>query len=151
MTKHKQTTTAATATATAPATHPAAQAAPLTIEQTLEQREITHGDFADVASYAQLLKDILRESKGYINMNDAQREACEAWLCKTARLLAGDVDHIDHAHDVAGYATLYVRACGARRADRAAADAVAELEAAMAAPRYDAGDVTVTLVGGTAA
>jgi hypothetical protein len=88
---------------------------------------------------------------GYINMNDAQREACEAWLCKTARLLAGDVDHIDHAHDVAGYATLYVRACGARRADRAAADAVAELEAALAAPRYDAGDVSVTLVGGTAA
>ena len=147
MTKHKQTTT----TATAPATHPAAQAAPLTIEQTLAEREITHGDFADVASYAQLMKDILRESKGYINMNDAQREACETWLMKTARLLAGDVDHIDHAHDVAGYATLYVRACGARRADRAAADAVAELEAALAAPRFDAADVTVTLVGGAAA
>jgi hypothetical protein len=147
MTKHKQTTT----TATAPVTHPAAQAAPLTIEQTLAEREATHGDFADVASYAQLMKDILRNSIGYINMNDAQREACEAWLSKTARIMAGDVDYTDHAHDVAGYATLYVRACGARRADRAAADAVAELEAAMAAPRYEAGDVTVTLVGGTAA
>jgi hypothetical protein len=151
MNKHKQTTTTTTTTGTAPATHPQAQTAPLTIEQTLEQREATHGDFADVAGYAQLMKDLLRNSIGYINMNDAQREACEAWLCKTARLMAGDVDHIDHPHDVAGYATLYVRACGARRVDRAVADAVAELEAAMAAPRYDAGDVTVTLVGGAAA
>jgi hypothetical protein len=147
MNKHKPTT----ATATAPATHPAAQAAPLTIEQTLEQREITHGDFADVASYAQLLKDILRESMGYIRMNDAQREACEAWLMKTARLIAGDVDHIDHAHDIAGYATLYVRACGARRAEQAANEATAAMEAALAAPRYEAGDVTVTLTGGAAA
>jgi hypothetical protein len=70
---------------------------------------------------------------------------------KTARLMAGDVDHIDHAHDIAGYATLYVRACGARHAERAAAEALAELEAAMAAPRYEASDVTVTLVNGTAA
>jgi hypothetical protein len=148
MTKHKPTTTE---TAPAPATHPAAQAAPLTIEQTLQEREATHGDFADVASYAQLMKDILRNSTGYIKMNDAQREACEAWLCKTARIMAGDVDHIDHAHDVAGYATLYVRACHARRAYQAASEATAAMEVAMAAPRYDAGDVTVTLVGGTAA
>jgi len=133
---------------TKPKQHPAAQPAPQTIEQTLQEREATHGDFANVASYAQLLKDILRESKGYINMNDAQREACETWLMKTARLMAGDVEHIDHAHDIAGYATLYVRACGARLA---ASEATAAMEAAMAAPRYEAGDVTVTLVNGRAA
>ena len=150
MTKHKQTTTTDTATP-APA-HPAAQAAPLTIEQTLQEREATHGDFADVAGYAQLMKDILRNSVGYINMNDAQREACETWLMKTARLMAGDVDHIDHAHDVAGYATLYVRACGARHAERAATEALADMEAALnPAPRYAPGDVTVTLVNGAAA
>jgi hypothetical protein len=134
---------------TKPKQHPAAQPAPQTIEQTLQEREATHGDFADVAAHAQLLKDILRESMGYIKMNDAQREACEAWLCKTARLMAGDVDHIDHAHDIAGYATLYVRACGARLAEQAANEATAAMEAALAAPRYEAGDVTVTLVGGT--
>ena len=139
MTKHK------------PKTHPPAQDAPLTIEQTLQEREATHGDFSDVAAYAQLMKEILRNSNGYRRMNDAQREACEAWLMKTARLMAGDVDHIDHAHDIAGYATLYVRACGARHAERAAAEALAELEAAMAAPRYEASDVTVTLVNGAAA
>ena len=150
MTKHKQTTTTDTATP-APA-HPAAQAAPLTIEQTLAERETTHGNFADVAGYAQLMKDILRNSVGYINMNDAQREACETWLMKTARLMAGDVDHIDHAHDIAGYATLYVRACGARHAERAAAEALADMEAALnPAPRYAPGDVTVTLVNGAAA
>jgi len=82
-------------------------------------------------------------------MTDAQRESCEAWLLKTARIMAGDVDYDDHAHDIAGYATLYVRACGARHAERAAAAALAELEAAMAAPRYGAGDVVVTLVGGS--
>ena len=150
MTKHKQTTT--TDTATPAPQHPQAQAAPLTIEQTLQEREATHGDFADVAGYAQLMKDILRNSVGYINMNDAQREACETWLMKTARLMAGDVDHIDHAHDVAGYATLYVRACGARHAERAAAEALADMEAALnPAPRYAPGDVTVTLVNGAAA
>jgi hypothetical protein len=148
MTKHKQTTT--TDTATPAPQHPQAQAAPLTIEQTLQEREATHGDFADVAGYAQLMKDILRNSVGYIEMNDAQREACETWLSKTARIMAGDVDYTDHAHDIAGYATLYVRACGARHAERAATEALAELEAAMAAPRYEAGDVTVTLINGAA-
>ena len=134
-----------------PKQHPQAQDAPLTIEQTLQEREATHGDFSDVAAYAQLMKEILRNSNGYRRMADAQREACEAWLAKTARIMAGDVDHIDHAHDIAGYATLYVRACGARHAERAATEALAELEAAMAAPRYEAGDVTVTLVNGAAA
>jgi len=131
--------------------HPQAQDAPQTIEQTLQEREATHGDFSDVAAYAQLMKEILRNSTGYRRMSDAQRESCEAWLMKTARLMAGDVDHIDHAHDIAGYATLYVRACGARHAERAAAEALAELEAAMAAPRYAPGDVTVTLVNDAAA
>ena len=134
-----------------PKQHPQAQDAPMTIEQTLQDREATHGAFADVAAYAQLMKEILRNSNGYRRMADAQREACEAWLAKTARIMAGDVDHIDHAHDIAGYATLYVRACGARHAERAATEALAELEAAMAAPRYEAGDVTVTLVNGAAA
>ena len=148
MTKHKQTTTTTIDTAT-PATHPVAQTAPLTIEQTLEQRETTHGDFADVAGYAQLMKDILRDSKGYPRMNDAQREACEAWLSKTARIMAGDVDYTDHAHDIAGYATLYVRACGARKAEQAASEAMREV--LDAAPRYEADDVTVTLVNAAAA
>jgi hypothetical protein len=129
--------------------HPQAQDAPLTIEQTLADREATHGAFEDVAAYAQLMKEILRNSSGYRRMSDAQREACETWLMKTARIMAGDVDHIDHAHDIAGYATLYVRACGARHAERAAAEALADMEAAMAAPRYGAGDVVVTLVGGS--
>jgi hypothetical protein len=98
------------------------------------------------------MKEILRNSTGYRKMTDAQREACEAWLSKTARIMAGDVDYDDHAHDIAGYATLYVRACGARHAERAAADALADIEAALnPAPRYAPGDVTVTLVNGAAA
>lgn len=133
-------------------THPQAQDAPQTIEQTLQDREATHGAFEDVAAYAQLMKEILRNSTGYRRMNDAQRESCEAWLSKTARIMAGDVDYDDHAHDIAGYATLYVRACGARHAERAAADALADIEAALnPAPRYAPGDVTVTLVNGAAA
>jgi hypothetical protein len=126
-------------------TAPLAQDAPLTIEQTLEARETTHGDFANVSHYAQLLKDILRDSLGYRRMTDAQREACEAWLCKTARIMAGDVNYTDHAHDVAGYAMLYQRACNAKRAEDAAIGAV---QAELAQPRYTAADVTVTLVGG---
>ena len=137
MTKHK------------PKTHPQAQDAPQTIEQTLQDREATHGDFADVAAYAQLMKEILRNSNGYRRMSDAQREACETWLMKTARLMAGDVDYIDHAHDIAGYATLYVRACGARKAEQAASEAMREVLATP--PRYDADDVTVTLVNAAAA
>ena len=129
--------------------HPQAQDAPLTIEQTLADREATHGDFSDVAAYAQLMKEILRNSTGYRRMADAQREACEAWLAKTARIMAGDVDHIDHAHDIAGYATLYVRACGARKAEQAASEAMREV--LDAAPRYEADDVTVTLVNAAAA
>jgi hypothetical protein len=128
--------------------HPTAPDAALTVEQTLRERETTHGAFEDVATYAQLLKDILRNSRGYPHMTDAQREACEAWLCKTARIMAGDVSYADHAHDVAGYATLYVRACDARRVEDRAAQIVEAIEVEMAQGRYEADAVTVTLVGG---
>lgn len=123
---------------TPPALHPMAPTPPDTIEHTLRERGVTHGDFADVAHYAQLMKDILRTSKGYPRMNDAQREAVEAWLCKTARIMAGgDVSFPDHAHDVAGYAQLYVRACPRRTVEQAVAKEVARA--------YGVDDVSIAL------
>lgn len=118
-----------------------------TIERTLEEREKTHGDFRDVSHYAQLMKDIFRASKGFPRMNDAQREAVEAWLCKTARLMAGgDVSFPDHAHDVAGYARLYVLACAPQpdapmaepAADPAPADVIDEMFRTYAPEEFDA-------------
>jgi hypothetical protein len=58
-----------------PRQHPQAQDAPQTIEQTLQEREATHGDFADVAAYAQLMKEILRNSTGYRRMADAHTQS----------------------------------------------------------------------------
>ena len=76
------------------------------IENILEQRGTTHGDFTDNAYIAQELKRIVRSGTIYIAMTAVQMEAIDMILHKIARAVSGNPNHKDHWDDIAGYATL---------------------------------------------
>ena len=73
---------------------------------TLKTRGKTHGDFSDNAQYAQDIKDIIHATRNYSLLVATQREALDMIAHKIARICAGDPNHKDHWHDIAGYAQL---------------------------------------------
>ena len=77
----------------------------------IKSHEPTHGDFATVGATAQTLKRILHRTPNWELLNPAQRESLEMDMTKTARILCGNPNEVDHWADKAGYATLGARAC----------------------------------------
>ena len=67
----------------------------------LNERQKTHGDFAEVARVSQALERIML-STGQ-NYTDRQREALKLMFHKQARIICGDPNFPDHWHDIAGY------------------------------------------------
>ena len=76
------------------------------IEDTLKQRQQTHGYFPDVAKTSQLIRSSMEMSEGWELLNTTQTEALTVIAQKIARILCGDPNYIDNWHDIAGYATL---------------------------------------------
>jgi len=76
------------------------------INETLDQRQKTHGIFTDHAQISQKLKTIISVQYNYGGLEDDQKEALEMIMHKVARILNGNPDTHDHWHDIAGYATL---------------------------------------------
>lgn len=79
-------------------------------EQTADQaisadRGNSYGDFREMATLAQLLKDNAVSD----NMTPVQKESMELICTKIARLAVGDCNHIDSWVDIAGYANLVVK------------------------------------------
>lgn len=77
----------------------------------LQEREKTHGDFAVNAAVSQGLKNVLRASLGWGNLDDRQKEAVDMICCKLGRIMSGDARFADHWVDLAGYAQLGREAC----------------------------------------
>lgn len=77
----------------------------MSIDKTLKQRQKTHGDFKTHAQISQELKAVLWKYD-YQNLSPEQCEALEMIAHKIARILNGNANHVDHWHDIAGYATL---------------------------------------------
>jgi hypothetical protein len=77
----------------------------MSIEQTLAERQLTHGDFETHAYISQKLKAGINLG-GFKDMQPDQKEALEMIVHKIARILNGNPDTHDHWHDIAGYATL---------------------------------------------
>lgn len=77
----------------------------MSVEQTLAERQNTHGEFTTNAECAQHLK---RTCKAYCTRQllPYQQEAIDNICQKMARILTGNPNHIDNWHDIAGYATL---------------------------------------------
>lgn len=76
-----------------------------TIEQILEERGKTHGQFTKVSTISQQLKRILITS----DMSDSLRESMEMICNKLARIVCGDCYETDHWADISGYALLVAR------------------------------------------
>ncbi|MGR3808616.1 hypothetical protein SAMN05660772_01863 [Pasteurella testudinis DSM 23072] len=76
------------------------------INQTLTDREQTHGAFAANANTSQLFKLVARQNPKWQQLSDTQREAIEMILHKVSRAINGDHKHADNYHDIAGYAAL---------------------------------------------
>jgi hypothetical protein len=75
----------------------------------LDEREKTHGSYANTAATAQAIKDVMKQGTNWQTLDDTQREALDLIATKIARVLSGNPHEVDHWRDVAGYANLIVR------------------------------------------
>ena len=71
----------------------------------LNEREKTHGNYADVACVAQALKFALAHGPTE-ELPDVHRESLDMICVKMARIVCGDHNEIDHWRDCIGYAQL---------------------------------------------
>jgi hypothetical protein len=75
------------------------------VEQLLDERGRTHGDFRLHAEITQDLKSVIY-GRIASTPTPTQREALEMILHKIGRIAAGDPNFVDHWDDIAGYAKL---------------------------------------------
>ena len=75
--------------------------------ETLNERESSHGDYGVTASVAQDLKKILfsTEKKRH-HLSAPVQESLELLCTKMARIISGNPENPDHWKDIAGYANL---------------------------------------------
>ena len=74
------------------------------IQDTLNERNKTHGNFSKCAEAAQVLKSTIPQFAP--DLSYVLGEALDQIFSKIARVLTGDPAHADTWHDIAGYATL---------------------------------------------
>jgi hypothetical protein len=79
----------------------------------LQEREQTHGDYAEVSDLSQELKRLFRSRGGWSALNVSQKEAIEMICVKLSRIMSGQPNFKDHWDDIAGYAKLGSEACRA--------------------------------------
>jgi len=78
------------------------------VNQLLEERGQTYGDFKYQAANAQAIKRLLRTMPNWAVLPDVHREAIETIAIKLSRMLTGDWTYRDSAIDIMGYAKLIV-------------------------------------------
>jgi len=78
------------------------------IDKTLNERQHTHGNFAENANASQVLKHAVK-TLVTCSLTRVQSEALDNICQKMARILTGNPNHADSWHDIAGYATLAER------------------------------------------
>lgn len=76
------------------------------INSTLNERQSTHGDYTVHAAFTQDLLRIMQRGPNWPTLRDTQKESLHMIAHKIGRILAGDPDHIDSWHDIAGYSVL---------------------------------------------
>jgi len=74
----------------------------------LNQRETTHGDFRRTASTAQRIKAALEDGEAWAwnDMSPVMRESLHLIATKLARIVEGDPCEMDHWTDLIGYSQL---------------------------------------------
>lgn len=79
------------------------------ISKTLSEHHAVHGIFVNQAEISQALSAVMHRATNYKSLTPYMRESLEMIQHKIARILEGDRNHIDHWHDIAGYAMLVER------------------------------------------
>jgi len=74
-------------------------------QKLLNERQLTHGDYVEVARVAQAFRELMRGTRGWSRMNNAQKEALDSMASKFGRLGSGDPNFRDHWDDISGYST----------------------------------------------
>lgn len=76
------------------------------VNDTLNERGKTHGDYTVHAKITQDLMNVIITGPNWATLRDTQRESLHMIAHKIGRILAGNPDHIDSWHDIAGYSVL---------------------------------------------
>ena len=76
------------------------------IDNTLNERGETYGDFGSFSFLCQALKTTLRRHKGWERLSSDQKESVEMIIHKVSRIVNGDPNHLDSWVDIQGYARL---------------------------------------------
>jgi hypothetical protein len=98
------------------------------VDNTLNDREATYGDFASLAKAIQAYKSAARAAPSWPAMSAVQREVIDMKLVKMCRSLYGNPNHVDNWVDGAGYDMLAAEELGRVRAPAAAANPANPLE-----------------------
>ena len=76
------------------------------ISALLDEREKTHGDFADVARVANDILNAISRGPNDGKLSPVQAEALKMIASKLGRIMSGDPNEADHWRDISGYAQL---------------------------------------------
>ena len=76
------------------------------VNQTLAERNMTHGPWGAQAAITARIKETLRLSPRWNRIPSFQKEALDHIAIKLSRIVNGNSYEADHWHDIAGYATL---------------------------------------------
>lgn len=78
------------------------------IDQILEERGSRYGDFKDHAFITQGIKEAMRYSANWAELQDHMKESLEMVAHKIGRILNGDPNYADSWIDIVGYTQLVV-------------------------------------------
>ena len=78
----------------------------MTIQKILNARELTHGDYGEVALFCDQVLRVVTAKPGWHRLNCKQKKSMLEIVSKMARILCGDPDFDDHWADIVGYAEL---------------------------------------------
>lgn len=73
------------------------------IDETLIQRGARYGEFEEHARITQAIKNAMKDSPNWNDLQDDMKEAMEMTAHKYGRILNGDPYYLDSWHDVVGY------------------------------------------------
>lgn len=79
------------------------------IDETLQDRQASHGDYHEQAEMACALRDTMRTGVRWASLSRVEQDALQMIAVKLSRILTGNPHVVDHWHDIQGYAALVER------------------------------------------
>ena len=81
----------------------------MTIDDTLNEREKTHGEYVTCAKIHNDLTDYIQNTPHWDKLNACQKTSLRMIMLKVARILNGNPNVVDDYLDISGYSQLIVR------------------------------------------